>query len=223
MQIGGIQKFSMLDYPGQISAVIFCQGCSLRCPYCHNKEFQEFKNGDVSEEYLLDFLQKRRGALDAIVFSGGEPILQHDLREKITVTKKMGYLIGLHTSGIDNKALQGVLDLVDWVGFDFKTVFEKYDLVSKIENASKKVLESFKLLISSNVNFEVRTTYDGDIVTVKDLQIMANVLKDLGVKKWFLQRCIIRCEEKMDDVAIPLPDSDTIAELSKIVDIELRI
>jgi pyruvate formate lyase activating enzyme len=212
----------MLDYPGQISAVVFCQGCSLRCPYCHNKEFQEFKNGNVAEEDFLDFLRRRQGALDAIVFSGGEPILQHDIREKIIITKKMGYLIGLHTSGIDHKALQSVIDLVDWVGFDFKTIFEKYHLVAKNEDAGGMVFESLGLLINNGINFEVRTTYDNDIVTEEDLPVMANVLKKNGINKWFLQRCILRYENK-DEVVIPLPDRIVIDELSEIVEVELRI
>ena len=119
INIGGVETFSLVDFPGQIAAVVFMQGCPWRCPFCYNTALQAI---DASTNFLWDkfveFLSSRRGKLDAVVFSGGEPLVQNDLAEAITEVKALGYKIGMHTGGYRPAQLQKVLPLLDWVGFD---------------------------------------------------------------------------------------------------------
>lgn len=221
MQIAGITKFSMLDYPGKISAIVFCQGCPLRCPYCHNEPLQNFsETSNVSRETFLEFLESRKGLLDAIVFSGGEPLSQKDLIEKMFHVKHFGFLVGIHTSGINPENFKKILNVADWIGFDIKTSFENYDKITQVKNSGKLVKESFEALAKSNVEFEIRTTFDSRFISIDDLFSVANTLKNHGIKKWVLQQCILRSE--LDDVKLLLPDEKTVENLSKIVEVEIR-
>lgn len=223
MQIGGIQKFSTLDYPGKISAIVFCQGCSLRCLYCHNKELQNFIVQNVlTEADLYSFLDTRKGLLDAVVFSGGEPLLQLDLSEKMFHVKHFyGFLIGLHTSGVKPAAFRQALKYTDWVGFDVKTSFEKYENITKIPESGDLAFKSFKILVDSGVDFEIRTTYDGRFISDQDMISIASSLCEYGVKKWVIQECVIRSDGKVN-MKLPLPDKRLIEVLEGIICIEIR-
>ena len=120
--VGGVETFSMVDYPGQMSAVVFLQGCPWRCPFCHNADLQKIgkETGFVWEKFV-DFLRERRGKLDAVVFSGGEPLVQDALADAIAEVKELGYKIGIHTGGFRPELFKRILPEVDWVGFDIKT------------------------------------------------------------------------------------------------------
>ncbi|MDR0753515.1 MAG: anaerobic ribonucleoside-triphosphate reductase activating protein, partial [Holosporaceae bacterium] len=177
MKIGGVLKFSTLDYPGKLSAVIFCQGCPLRCPYCHNAEFQDILlPGKEKLDEVFEFLKSRESLLDAVVISGGEPLLQHDLMDCILKFKTLGFLIGVHTSGINPKAFVEILPIVDWIGFDIKTLFKNYERVTQIPNSGELAQESFNNLVHSNVNYEIRTTYDARFISADDLYTIAQNL-----------------------------------------------
>ena len=126
MRIGGLQKSSLIDYPGKVSSVIFCVGCNFDCPYCHNPELVTGCSAcpaDLSDEKIFDFLRQRVGFLDGVVISGGEPTLQKDLVDICTRVKALGYPVKMDTNGSRPKVLQRLIeeDLVDYIAMDLKT------------------------------------------------------------------------------------------------------
>ncbi len=138
ISVGGLARFSTVDWPGMMTAAVFCQGCGWRCRYCHNLHLIPFRNQIMDTEEpagwtwasVAAWLRDRRGLLDAVVFSGGEPTLQPRLAEAIAQAREPGFRIGLHTGGPVPSALAEVLPLVDWVGFDFKSPFAAYARVA---------------------------------------------------------------------------------------------
>ena len=139
---------------------------------------------------FVDFLKQRKGILDAVVFSGGEPLVQDGLIEAIDEVKALGYQIGMHTGGYRPDRFREVLKHVDWVGFDIKAPFdkEKYKTVTGGWGDVDKVLESLNELIASGISFECRTTCDPRFLTVQDLYEIADSLKNMGVKEYYLQK-----------------------------------
>ncbi|MDR2667162.1 MAG: anaerobic ribonucleoside-triphosphate reductase activating protein [Holosporales bacterium] len=221
MKIGGVLKFSTLDYPGKLSAIVFCQGCPNRCIYCHNPDFLDTTAaGNVDLQDFLEFLETRIEKLEAIVFSGGEPLLQPDLPEVMKTVKKFGFLIGLHTSGVVPDMLQDVLNIIDWVGFDIKTSFQNYHKVTRLPSSGILAEKSLNKLLSANVNFEVRTTLDLRNIEEQDLYEVAKFLKNKGIKKWVLQECILRNND--GNFKIPLPDQRVLSNIAQYISIEIR-
>lgn len=220
MKVGGFLKFSTLDYPGKLSSVIFCQGCSLRCVYCHNPDLQDCsKPGNIEFSDVLSFLKSRVGLLDAVVFSGGEPLLQPGLKEAMIEVRKLGFLVGIHTSGILPQVFESILNTVDWVGFDIKTIFETYERITGINDSGKYAQTSFEQLLLSDTEYEVRTTFDPRFISAKDLVSIAQYLCKNGVQKWVLQECILRNEE---NAKLLLPNELIIDELEQYIKVELR-
>jgi pyruvate formate lyase activating enzyme len=191
IRIGGIEKFSIVDFPNKMAAVVFMQGCPWRCPFCHNVQFQDVNaETNIVWHKFIDFLEQRKGILDAVVFSGGEPLVQEGLVDAIKEVKALGYIVGLHTGGYRPKFFKEILDLVDWVGFDIKAPLEKdrYKVVTGGIADADKVLESLKMLCESGKSFECRTTCDPRFLTVDDLSKISKELKSIGVKKYYLQK-----------------------------------
>lgn len=191
IKIGGIERFSIVDFPNRMSAVVFMQGCPWRCPFCHNTQLQDI-NGETNIVWqkFIDFLGTRKGVLDAVVFSGGEPLVQKGLIDAIKDVKALGYQIGLHTGGYRPEFFREVIELVDWVGFDIKAPLEKNrykDVTGQIADV-EKVKESLNILIESGKNFECRTTCDPRFISIEDLYNIADNLKRLGVKEYYLQK-----------------------------------
>ncbi|MCQ2914912.1 MAG: anaerobic ribonucleoside-triphosphate reductase activating protein [Alphaproteobacteria bacterium] len=186
LRIGGIEPFTTVDFPGRLAAVIFFRGCPLRCPYCHNSELQEYDGPEYNTwEQVLTLINNRKGLLDGVVFSGGEPLMQPDLLEAMKIVKSRDFEIGLHTSGISLKKLNEVLPLISWIGFDIKTGFENYN---RIPGANAKEVEScLDAIIKSGVEFECRTTLDPNVIKKDELLSLATVLKNKGVKIYALQ------------------------------------
>ena len=222
MKISAVLHFSALDYPDKFSAVLFSQGCPLRCVYCHNPQFQDsYLPGAVDFADVLAFLQKRVGLLEAVVFSGGEPLLQSDLGECMRQVKELGFLIGLHTSGAGYDNFVNILPLVDWVGFDIKAVFGKYPAIANVQADILKIKLSFNALISSGVSYEIRTTVDSRYISVNDLVEIAQFLRGAGVKKWVLQECILR-HQAGEDRHLPLPAAEELEALRQYIDVSVR-
>ena len=191
LSIAGVETFSMVDYPGQMSAVIFTQGCPWRCPFCHNAELQTIKTetGFIWKNFLK-FLEVRKGRLNAVVFSGGEPLMQDSLIEAITEVKKIGdFKIGLHTGGYRPEMLKKVLPYVDWVGFDIKAPLEesRYQEIIQVNQLSK-VKESLDLLLKSGKHFECRTTCDPRFLSINDILRIGEELSQMGVKEYYIQQ-----------------------------------
>ncbi len=191
IKVGGLLPFTMIDFPGKLSAVIFCQGCLLNCPYCHNPELQSpATQTDVTWEEVVELLKTRQNLLDGVVLSGGEPLIQKDLPQAVDVIKSMGFQVALHTSGALPDALAAVLPDISWIGLDIKGAFSKYNQASgtpvdfKIADAVK---QSLNMIIDAGIPFEVRTTTDPRVVTKKDILEMATYLSPKGVKTYALQ------------------------------------
>jgi pyruvate formate lyase activating enzyme len=158
LRVGGLTRCSASDYPGKLAAVVFCQGCAWRCGYCHNPELQSRRGRDeIAWAEVLAFLGRRRGLLDAVVFSGGEPQLQRGLAPEMLDVKAMGFLVGLHTAGIVPRRLAEVLPLVDWVAMDVKARLEDHERVTGVPGSARRAKESRALIAGSGVARDFHT------------------------------------------------------------------
>ena len=152
LRVGGLTPLSASDYPDRLAAVVFCQGCAWRCTYCHNPELLDCSGQQlVPWPAVLAFLEKRRGLLDAVVFSGGEPTLQRSLPEAMREVKELGYLVGLHTAGIAPRMLARVLPLVDWVAMDLKAGWDEHHRVTQVAGSGARARRSMELIRASGV------------------------------------------------------------------------
>lgn len=191
MLIGGLQKSSLIDYPGKISAIIFTQGCNFRCPYCHNPELNFNKGAaTIMAAPLLKFLKSRIGKLDGIVITGGEPTLQEDLLEFIKQIKEMGFLVKLDTNGTNPQMLQKLLDekLIDYIAMDIKAPIWKYSGAVKTRVNTKNILNSINILKKSDIDFEFRTTVVKSQLLPEDFEEIGKMIE--GAKKYYLQRFV---------------------------------
>lgn len=189
IQAGGLVPFSSADYPGQLAAVIFIQGCPWRCGYCHNPHLQARNTGHTQcWGQLIELLKKRIGLLDAVVFSGGEPTLDPGLYTAIQEVKTLGYKIGLHTAGIYPRRLQAILPLLDWVGLDIKTSFTRYDTLTKGKHSHRGPQDCLRLLQHSQIAYECRTTLHPALHTPEQIWELALSLQAFEVKRFVLQR-----------------------------------
>lgn len=190
--VGGFVPFSATDYPGALAAVVFCQGCPWRCAYCHNPHLIAARADDGGTRApdftaILDWLQTRRGLLDAVVFSGGEPTAQPELGDAIAAVRASGFAIGLHTGGAYPRRLAQVLPLVDWVGFDVKAPIAEYKGVTGIEGSGSAALASLDLIPGAGPAFEVRTTVHPALTPADALERLARELAARGIERWVLQ------------------------------------
>ncbi len=188
LRIGGFLPFTSVDYPGALAAVIFCQGCPLRCVYCHNRDLLPARGATQIEwREVHAHLARRKGLLDAVVFSGGEPLMQKALLPAMTAAKSLGYRIGLHTSGIAPDRLRAVLPVLDWVGFDVKAPFEKYDRVTGAKHAGRKARQSLTMLAETEIITEVRTTIWPGVIDAVDVRTLYREITEIGVQNFTLQ------------------------------------
>ncbi len=187
IDIGGFLPFTSIDFPDHLAAVIFCQGCSWRCQYCYNSSLQPRCGGSIQWDKVKSDLEARKGFLDGVVFSGGEPLLQKHLKDAMAELANFGFKIGLHTSGALPLRLFEVLPVVDWVGFDVKAPFNKYSEITQIKKSGQSALESLKMLLDSKTSYEVRTTIDPKTFTESFLLEIAEELAELGVETFVLQ------------------------------------
>ena len=191
MIIGGIQKFSLIDYPEKISAVIFTQGCNFRCSYCHNSQLLPFAEDFLIEESsVLSFLKSRTGKLDAVVISGGEPCLQKDLPELIQKIKGLGFAVKLDTNGSYPEVLQGLINdnLLDYIAMDIKSPFYKYESIIKYKINPDNILKSIDIIKNSGVNYEFRTTVLKTQLAENDFIEIGKLID--GAKKYYLQKYV---------------------------------
>jgi pyruvate formate lyase activating enzyme len=181
MIIGGLQRISLIDYPGKISAVVFTQGCNFRCPYCHNAELVDpAQYGPlIPEEEIFTFLEKRRGKLDAVNVTGGEPTLQADLERFLLTTREMGFLIKVDTNGSQPDVLEKLIrkGLVDYLAMDLKGPLTTYSRIAYPKNSIPAVSKSIDLITASGIEHEFRTTVVRSQLSPEDLLSMAKMLK----------------------------------------------
>ena len=168
---------------------MYCQGCPWRCRYCHNPHLlpSEAARGIAWVE-VLDFLRRRRGLLDAVVFSGGEPTAQPGLAQAMRAAKALGYRIGLHSAGAYPRRFAEVLPLVDWVGFDAKAPFDSaYARITGVRASGEAALASARALLASGVDCEFRTTWHAGFLSPAELDRLTQNLQELGVRRYALQ------------------------------------
>ena len=189
MLIGGFQKTSLLDYPEKISAIVFTQGCNFRCPYCHNPNLITAVSSSslLDETAILDFLYQRKGKLDAVVVSGGEPTLQKDLNGFFRRLKELGYLTKLDTNGTNPDVLEYLTEknLVDYVAMDIKAPLNKYEMVTGVTRTLVNEQKSIEFLLTSKVDYEFRTTYSPDL-NLQDIEEICKMIE--GAKRYSIQK-----------------------------------
>lgn len=194
LRVAGITPFTTIDFPGKLSAVAFLQGCPWRCIYCQNPWMQPADFDPAYEhdswEKLEGLLKRRRGLLDAVVFSGGEPTADPALPSAMRAVREMGFAVGLHTAGILPQRLAAVLPLTDWVGLDVKAPPEDaalYERVAGRRHAAAHFVESFRLIREAGVALECRTTAHPDWLTDEKLLEVGRWLEREGVETFALQ------------------------------------
>lgn len=187
--VGGFIPLATGDFPGHLSAVIFCQGCPWRCRYCHNPHLQ-LQNQETGSSWtdVLNFLKRRVGLLDAVVFSGGEPTCQPGIQSAVSKVRDLGFKIGLHTAGVSAKGLASVLPSIDWVGLDIKALPDDYPAITGSVGSALQPFESLSLLLQNKVEFEVRTTFHPHLMNEAQLLKLARTLSAMGVTTFAVQQ-----------------------------------
>ena len=180
LKVGGLTPMTTIDFPDRLAAVVYCQGCPLRCRYCHNPELIPRDNAElIPWQEILAFLRERRSLIDAVVFSGGEPTQQRALPQAIAEVRAMGYEIGLHTAGIYPRRLKQLLPLLDWVGLDLKALPDNYPRLTGMPASGGLAWRSAEILIASNTPHELRTTFHPALMDPQeraDLQVRVETL-----------------------------------------------
>lgn len=188
LAIAGLVRLSTVDWPDRIVATVFLQGCPWRCGYCHNPELVDPRTpGSVPWSQVRQLLTRRRGLLDGVVFSGGEPTRQAALVAAAREVHDAGYLVGLHTGGAYPRRLAEVLPFVDWVGLDVKAPARLYDAVTRTPGSARPALQSLALVLDAGVDVQVRTTVDPTVLSETDVAELTATLAAMGVRHHVLQ------------------------------------
>lgn len=190
LRIGGLTRWTSIDFPGRLAAVVFLQGCPWRCSYCHNPELLDpAQDARVPWTEVRSFLAARRGLLDGVVFSGGEPTLQAGLSDALAEVRAMGFQTALHTGGMYPERIAALLPLLDWIGLDIKGPWERIDGITASRGSAARVQASLAHVLASGVDYECRTTWDSALFDLGELTRLAADLAQRGVRRWALQRC----------------------------------
>jgi len=198
MLISGVQKFTILDYPGKVACMAFTPFCNFRCGYCHNSEFvlpekiEQIKDSFIPEEIFFNFLKDRVGLIDGVVISGGEPTLQNDLEDFISKIKELGFLVKLDTNGSNFEIIKNLIEknLVDFIAMDVKCPIDRYiEFSAEKENniliLQNNILRSIDLIINSGIDYEFRTTVAKSFLSKEEIFKIGEMIK--GAKKYALQ------------------------------------
>ena len=185
MLIGGLQKTSLLDFPDKISAIVFTAGCNFRCGYCHNPELI---NQVTTVKDIFEFLNSRKGKLDGVVITGGEPCLQKDLPEFIKKIKSLGFAVKLDTNGSFPEMLEKVLPDVDYVAMDIKAPLNKYSKIVNINVNIDNIQKSINLLKNSGIDYEFRTTVIKSQLSYKDFEEIGMLIQN--APRYFFQNFV---------------------------------
>ncbi len=180
MNIGGFQPFTLSDFPGCVSAIVFTKGCNFRCPYCHNPSLvlPGLYPESIPEESILLFLGERKGKLDGVVITGGEPTIQSDLAEFIKKIKELGYKVKLDTNGSNPEVVEWLIqqNLIDYCALDLKAPWQKYAQLTGVETNTNKIKKTLSILLQSSVPCDFRITYAKPLLDEKDLQEVQSYL-----------------------------------------------
>jgi pyruvate formate lyase activating enzyme len=189
LRVGGFEPYTSTDYPDALAAVVFCQGCPWRCGYCHNPHLiaaTSWNEHDFGR--ILEWLASRRGLLDAVVFSGGEPTAQRQLGAAIDAVRALGFAVGLHTGGAYPRRLAKVLSQIDWAGIDVKAAVADYATVTGVPDSGINALASLDLIQKAGIAYEVRTTVHPLLTPPDAIERLARELAARGVDHALLMR-----------------------------------
>ncbi|MFO7807163.1 MAG: anaerobic ribonucleoside-triphosphate reductase activating protein [Candidatus Moraniibacteriota bacterium] len=192
MRLGGLQKLTLIDYPGKIAATVFTIGCSFRCPFCHNPELvlPDYSGGvgSIKEEEFFDFLKNRQNKLEGVCITGGEPTVQKDILEFMKKIKELGFAVKLDSNGTRPDILKQVFDnkLADFVSMDIKNSSSKYEKTAGVKVDPERIKLSVKLIQNSGIKYEFRTTVVPDFHEEEDFYEIGSWLK--GSQKYALQK-----------------------------------
>lgn len=190
LRVGGFVGLSACDWPGELVATVFCQGCPWRCRYCHNHHLRDAAQPPALPwPEVVAFLRQRVRLLDGVVFSGGEPTVQRPLASAMREVRALGFRVGLHTAGPAPQRLAPLLGLLDWVGFDVKARFADYPEITGIADSGACARESLRMLLRSGVAHEVRTTVHPELISLAALEELTATLAEMGVRNHVLQLC----------------------------------
>lgn len=188
MIIKGLQKTTLIDYPKKVACTIFLFGCNFRCFYCHNPELVvDDGTEEIKEQDVMNFLKEKKGFLDGVCISGGEPTINRDLPDFIKKIKGLGYSVKLDTNGTNPQMLKQLIDskLVDYIAMDIKAPKEKYDSVAKVKTNTSSIQKSIDIIKNSAVDYEFRMTVPPKTFDESDFVEIANWMKD--AKRFYLQ------------------------------------
>lgn len=189
MKICGLQKLTLLDYPGSIACTVFLGGCNFKCPYCYNSSLITANDVEplMSEDDLLSFLDSRKGKLKGVAITGGEPLINKDIKQLIIKIKEKGFKVKLDTNGSFPEVLKELIDekLVDYVAMDIKNTYEKYEFTTGVHVNIEKIKKSVAILLENKVDYEFRTTVIKEFHQVEDFKNIGTIIK--GAKNYFIQ------------------------------------
>lgn len=218
LPVAGLTPMTTLDYPGHLAGVVFLQGCPLRCGYCHNPLMLTPRKAEPDEWAGVEaFLGTRRGLLEGVVFSGGEPTLHADLPLAAARVRALGFKVGLHTAGVYPQRLAALLPWLDWVGLDVKGPIERFDRIVGRTGLGARHRRSLQMLLESGIDFECRTTVHWRDFDLESLRRLALDLANHGVRRYAIQMARMgQCLEGA--YAQPVTTAPSTAELHTLVD-----
>lgn len=216
MLIHGLQKMTLLDYPGYVACTVFLNGCDFRCPYCHNFELVDGTAKPLmDDEEFFAFLGKRKGLLDGVCISGGEPLLHKGIDVFIRKIREMGFKVKLDTNGYHPDMLKTLIDegLLDYIAMDIKNSFAKYPITTGTPDIDTSIIKnSISIIMNSGVDYEFRTTVVGGLHSDNDFEQMGEALQ--GAKSYFLQQFTMR--DTVPDSTLYSPSADDLGNYLKI-------
>jgi pyruvate formate lyase activating enzyme len=217
MRIGGFQKLSLIDHPGQLSAVVFTQGCNFQCPYCHNPELVDPKLyvTPITEELIISFLKKRIRRIQSIVITGGEPTLHSDLPDFLIKIHSLGFSTKLDTNGSCPQTLRSLIKngLVDFISMDVKAPLASYARITRSRLNPDTIQQSIRLILESGLPHEFRTTFHDTLLSLEDMESIGKLVKGCG--RFTLQKFMPTKALDPDMLSLPSPSTLRLHEISR--------
>lgn len=192
MKLGGLQKLTLLDFPGNVACTVFTVGCNFRCPFCHNSSLvlpeRIDEVGTIELDEFYKFLDKRKGVLDGVAITGGEPLLQPDIEDFVRSIKSKGYKVKLDTNGYLPDKLKTLIDTgcIDYIAMDIKSSLESYEKAVGVKVQTNKIRESIEIIKNSGIEYEFRTTVVRELHSVSEFEQIADLIE--GANNYYLQR-----------------------------------
>ena len=185
--IDGFDKLTLLNYPDKVACTIFTKGCNFKCPYCHNSSLISLDKVNDKYEEVISYLSKRKGILDGVCITGGEPLIHKSTKDLIKEIKNMGFLVKLDTNGSNPAMLKELIDekLIDYVAMDIKNTFDKYEMTIGCKTNIDNIKRSIEIIENSNIDYEFRTTIVKELHTIDDIKGIVSMLNKKS--KYYIQ------------------------------------